>query len=160
VRFGVGPPLLAPGTDEAGVGEDELAGSYLDLFRCAVLRRRRRADGGLDRRAERTVDAGLHRVAALVDDPATHSTGIQIEKLGVGGLGLSRTSVTNIERGRQRLLIDQFQRVCKTLDVSADVLLAGVNDARLPVVSQPSELKRMPTVTAYLQRTLVKAGER
>ncbi len=75
-------------------------------------------------------------------------------------LGLSRTSVTNIERGRQRLLIDQFQRVCKTLDVSADVLLAGVNDAALPVVRQPSELKRMPTVTAYLQRTLVKAGER
>jgi transcriptional regulator with XRE-family HTH domain len=75
-------------------------------------------------------------------------------------LGLSRTSVTNIERGRQRLLIDQFQRVCKTLDVSADVLLAGVNDTTLPVIRQPSELKRMPTVAAYLQRTLVKAGDR
>ncbi|WP_271573830.1 MULTISPECIES: helix-turn-helix transcriptional regulator [unclassified Bradyrhizobium] len=75
-------------------------------------------------------------------------------------LGLSRTSVTNIERGRQRLLIDQFQRVCKTLDVSADVLLTGVNEDSRPVVRPPSELKRMPTVTAYLERTLIKAGER
>jgi transcriptional regulator with XRE-family HTH domain len=75
-------------------------------------------------------------------------------------LGLSRTSVTNIERGRQRLLIDQFQRVCKALDVSADMLLASLDADSRPVVRQPSELRRMPTVTAYLQRTLVKAGER
>jgi transcriptional regulator with XRE-family HTH domain len=75
-------------------------------------------------------------------------------------LGLSRTSVTNIERGRQRLLIDQFQRVCKALDVPADALLANIDATSRPVVSQPSELKRMPTVTAYLKRTLVRAGER
>lgn len=75
-------------------------------------------------------------------------------------LGLSRTSVTNIERGRQRLLIDQFQRVCNALDVSADVLLASSGEDLRPVGRQSAELKRMPTVTAYLQRTLVKAGER
>lgn len=75
-------------------------------------------------------------------------------------LGLSRTSVTNIERGRQRLLIDQFQRVCSVLDVSTDTLLASLDAEKRPVVRPPSELKRMPTVTAYLQRTLVKAGER
>jgi transcriptional regulator with XRE-family HTH domain len=75
-------------------------------------------------------------------------------------LGLSRTSVTNIERGRQRLLIDQFQRVCNVLGVSTDTLLAGLDAEERPVVRQPSELKQMPTVTAYLQRTLVKAGER
>ncbi len=72
-------------------------------------------------------------------------------------LGLSRTSVTNIERGRQRLLIDQFQRVCKALDVPADILLEA---PPRPVVRDPGELKRMPTVTAYLKRTLVRAGER
>lgn len=75
-------------------------------------------------------------------------------------LGLSRTSITNIERGRQRLLIDQFQRVCNVLDVSTDKLLGSLDGEQRPVVRQPSELKRMPTVTAYLQRTLVKAGER
>ncbi|MCP4617033.1 MAG: helix-turn-helix domain-containing protein [Bradyrhizobium sp.] len=75
-------------------------------------------------------------------------------------LGLSRTSVTNIERGRQRLLIDQFQGLCKALGVSMETLLADVDAETRPVVRQPSELRRMPTVTAYLQRTLVKAGER
>ncbi|WP_192827281.1 helix-turn-helix transcriptional regulator [Bradyrhizobium sp. OHSU_III] len=74
-------------------------------------------------------------------------------------LGLSRTSVTNIERGRQRLLIDQFQRVCKALDVPADMLLAALEAPPRPV-RDPGELKRMPTVTAYLKRTLVRAGER
>lgn len=75
-------------------------------------------------------------------------------------LGLSRTSVTNIERGRQRLLIDQFQRVCKALDVPADILLAALEAPPRPVVRDPGELKRMPTVNAYLKRTLVRAGER
>ncbi|EKS34476.1 helix-turn-helix domain-containing protein [Afipia broomeae] len=75
-------------------------------------------------------------------------------------LGLSRTSVTNIERGRQRLLIDQFQGLCKALGVSMETLLADIDAETRPVVRQPSELRRMPTVTAYLQRTLVKAGER
>lgn len=75
-------------------------------------------------------------------------------------LGLSRTSVTNIERGRQRLLIDQFQRVCKALDVPADTLLAALEAPPRPVVRDSGELKRMPTVTAYLKRTLVRAGER
>lgn len=75
-------------------------------------------------------------------------------------LGLSRTSVTNIERGRQRLLIDQFQGLCKALGVSMETLLADVDAETRPPVRQTSELRRMPTVTAYLQRTLVKAGER
>lgn len=75
-------------------------------------------------------------------------------------LGLSRTSVTNIERGRQRLLIDQFQGLCRALGVSMETLLVDIDAETRPVVRQTSELRRMPTVTAYLQRTLVKAGER
>lgn len=74
-------------------------------------------------------------------------------------LGLSRTSITNIERGRQRLLIDQFQSVCTALDVTAEILLDGTTIEARPAVRQPSELRRMPTVTAYLQRTLAKASE-
>lgn len=32
-------------------------------------------------------------------------------------IGLSRTSVTNIERGRQRLFLDQFAEICHALKV-------------------------------------------
>jgi transcriptional regulator with XRE-family HTH domain len=39
-------------------------------------------------------------------------------------LRLSRTSITNIERGRQRLLIDQFCRVAEILKCQRDQLLA------------------------------------
>jgi transcriptional regulator with XRE-family HTH domain len=39
-------------------------------------------------------------------------------------LQLSRTSVTNIERGRQRLLIDQFCRVAEVLLCTYDSLVA------------------------------------
>jgi transcriptional regulator with XRE-family HTH domain len=38
-------------------------------------------------------------------------------------LGLSRTSITNIERGRQRLLIDQFCRLAELLQCDRDDLL-------------------------------------
>jgi hypothetical protein len=69
--------------------------------------------------------------------------------------------VTNIERGRQRLLIDQFQLVCKALDQPADALLAKAESVlRRPVETRPRELKRMPTVSAYLKKTLVGAGDR
>jgi transcriptional regulator with XRE-family HTH domain len=86
--------------------------------------------------------------------------GLTQEELGES-LGLSRTSVTNIERGRQRLLIDQFQLVCKALDQPADTLLAKAESVLQRLVeTRPSELKRMPTVSAYLKKTLVRAGDR
>jgi len=86
--------------------------------------------------------------------------GLTQEELGES-LGLSRTSVTNIERGRQRLLIDQFQLVCKALDQPADTLLAKAESVLQRLVeTRPSELKRMPTVSAYLKKTLVRADDR
>lgn len=55
-------------------------------------------------------------------------------------LDLSRTSITNIERGRQRLLIDQFCRVAEILAVGRDELLAGALQRR-------SESKRAPSAS-------------
>ena len=49
-------------------------------------------------------------------------------------LGLSRTSITNIERGRQRLLIDQFCRLAEILRCERDALLIGL--------SQPGSSRR------------------
>lgn len=66
-------------------------------------------------------------------------------------LGLSRTSITNIERGRQRLLIDQFCRVAEVLNCDRDLLLAGLTS----IVGQPRprskpNLEEMPTVARFV----------
>jgi transcriptional regulator with XRE-family HTH domain len=39
------------------------------------------------------------------------------------GIGLSRTSVTNIERGRQRLFLDQFAEICHVLKVAPSEMI-------------------------------------
>lgn len=38
-------------------------------------------------------------------------------------IGLSRTSVTNIERGRQRLFLDQFAEICRALKVAPSEMI-------------------------------------
>lgn len=38
-------------------------------------------------------------------------------------IGLSRTSVTNIERGRQRLFLDQFAEICHVLKVAPSEII-------------------------------------
>lgn len=38
-------------------------------------------------------------------------------------IGLSRTSVTNIERGRQRLFLDQFAEICHVLKVAPSEMI-------------------------------------
>jgi transcriptional regulator with XRE-family HTH domain len=76
-------------------------------------------------------------------------------------LGLSRTSVTNIERGRQRLLVDQFHSVCRALDVPPSLLLSDVGAGTANPVDTPRpELEKMPTVAAFVKRTLMRANSR
>jgi len=83
---------------------------------------------------------------------------LQLTQAELGeSLGLSRTSVTNIERGRQRLLIDQFNLVCKTLNLSPQALLTETEGPTMGfVVPGDSQLRSMPTVSAYVKKTLVK----
>ena len=65
-------------------------------------------------------------------------------------LGLSRTSITNIERGRQRLLIDQFCRVAEILRCEPDVLLVGLLPSRGN--SRPSaNLDAMPVTAEFVE---------
>ncbi len=65
-------------------------------------------------------------------------------------IGLSRTAVTNIECGRQRLLVDQLAEIANTLDVPAVDLLPA---ARLQSGRQPElqhSVRQMPTVERWL----------
>lgn len=70
-------------------------------------------------------------------------------ELGVR-IGLSRTSVTNIECGRQRLLIDQFCRLAEVLRCERDDLLSSVSANAKP--KDPSALPA--SVASFVERTM------
>lgn len=75
-------------------------------------------------------------------------------------LNLSRTSVTNIERGRQRLLIDQFCMVAQILKCDYEELLAGALGKPKARPRSNANLEELPTVAKFVHRTLTasKAG--
>lgn len=67
-------------------------------------------------------------------------------------IGLSRTSITNIERGRQRLMADQLLSVADALNTNVDALLPipdpkGSKDAAV-------SMHEMPTVSRFIEKTL------
>lgn len=62
-------------------------------------------------------------------------------------IGISRTSLTNIESGRQRILVDQLVGLCKRLSVSATDLIPP-NDER--VKPRSSRLADMPVVVSFV----------
>jgi transcriptional regulator with XRE-family HTH domain len=57
-------------------------------------------------------------------------------------IGLKRPSMSNIEKGRQNILLHTFCDILETLDAKADALL--------PERSRP-ELSKMPDLTNYSQ---------
>lgn len=66
-------------------------------------------------------------------------------------LNLARTSVTNIERGRQRLLADQLQAVASALRTNCDDLL---QPSKVQVRGKASGFKGMPTVAEFVEEAL------
>lgn len=69
-------------------------------------------------------------------------------------MGLARTSVTNIERGRQRLLIDQFCKLADILHCGHTDLLAGAMRGKHPKRMANADLNSMPTVAKFVEKTL------
>jgi transcriptional regulator with XRE-family HTH domain len=62
--------------------------------------------------------------------------------------GISRTSLTNIECGRQRILVDQLTLICRKLQASpSDVIPA---EAPAPKMSH-AQLAEIPVVANFLQ---------
>lgn len=64
-------------------------------------------------------------------------------------VGLSRTSLTNIELGRQRILVDQLADLATALHVSVTSLIPERNTE---VISQydSTQLESLPSVTDFL----------
>jgi transcriptional regulator with XRE-family HTH domain len=71
-------------------------------------------------------------------------------------VGLSRTSVTNIESGRQRLLIDQFESICTALGKRSIDLLPATHEKQLKQRAVRDELRSLPSVQEFV--TAVRRG--
>ena len=66
-------------------------------------------------------------------------------------IGLSRTAITNIECGRQRLLVDQLVDIANALGVPASELLPS-SGTRQPVRSEiDPAIAEMPTVEKWVK---------
>lgn len=70
-------------------------------------------------------------------------------------IGLSRTSITNIERGRQKVLLHQFFRLAESLGVSPDALLPNVPAApQLPHIEQKLPKNLTATEKEWVRRVM------
>ena len=79
------------------------------------------------------------------------------EDLGVA-VKLSRTSITNIELGRQRLLVDQLAGISAELGISIDELVPSAEFLKpTPRSNGEAVGPDMPTVKSYIDK--VKAAE-
>lgn len=67
---------------------------------------------------------------------------------------LSRTSVTNLECGRQRLLIDQFCKLADVLGCDREELLSAAVAAAAEDEPPMADLSSMPTVAEFVEKTL------
>lgn len=68
-------------------------------------------------------------------------------------LGISRTSLTNIECGRQRMLVDQLVRTAEKLGVPLADLVPAPQTKTSPASSPRSSLAELPTVSRWVAAT-------
>jgi transcriptional regulator with XRE-family HTH domain len=66
-------------------------------------------------------------------------------------IGLSRTAVTNIECGRQRLLVDQLVEIADALGVAAAELLPNVSSRAARQSDSSLPITQMPTVERWIK---------
>lgn len=68
-------------------------------------------------------------------------------------VGLTRTSITNVERGTQRLMADQLFAVARALDTSVESLFSEISRAESvdPVLVDEKE---MPRVAKFVRKAL------
>lgn len=85
--------------------------------------------------------------------------GLKQAELG-NRLGLSRTSVTNIESGRQRLLADQLCRVATILECEVADLLPSAAKARRTKIKANADLELMPAVAKFVEHNLARKADR
>lgn len=68
-------------------------------------------------------------------------------------VGLKRTSITNVERGTQRLMADQLVAVARALHTSVEDLFHGVSTEEA-VEQAPVDKAEMPRVARFVEKVL------
>jgi transcriptional regulator with XRE-family HTH domain len=68
-------------------------------------------------------------------------------------VGLKRTSITNVERGTQRLMADQLLAVARALDTRLEDLFYGVSSEETAERPQVDKAE-MPTVARFVEKVL------
>jgi transcriptional regulator with XRE-family HTH domain len=66
-------------------------------------------------------------------------------------IGLSRTAITNIECGRQRLLVDQLVEIADALGIPAAELLPASRSRDVRQSESPPAITEMPTVERWIK---------
>jgi transcriptional regulator with XRE-family HTH domain len=65
--------------------------------------------------------------------------------------GISRTSLTNIEYGRQRVFVDQLEMICLAIGVSTADFFQERGQPAKPKPVAKSNLKGLPMVAKFLE---------
>ena len=68
-------------------------------------------------------------------------------------IGLKRTSITNVERGTQRLMADQLLAIARALHTTVEDLFSGVSSEQT-VERAPVNKTEMPTVARFVEKVL------
>jgi transcriptional regulator with XRE-family HTH domain len=102
----------------------------------------------------------IHQAGALMTDLFNEQLGRLIRNNRTGKMtqaelgdriGLSRTAVTNIECGRQRLLVDQLVEIAEALGVPAAELLPKVSPRAARQSDSSPPIAEMPTVERWIK---------
>lgn len=71
-------------------------------------------------------------------------------------LTLQRTSITNIEAGKQKLLLHQLYKICSALNIEVDVLLPTTTELFETVVSpQHGDIEQVPPLAAAVLQDIL-----
>ncbi len=68
-------------------------------------------------------------------------------------VGLKRTSITNVERGTQRLMADQLLALARALHTTVEDLFLGIS-SEPAAESGPVNKTEMPTVARFVEKVL------
>ena len=66
-------------------------------------------------------------------------------------IGLKRTSITNVERGTQRLMADQLLAIARALHTTVEDLFFGVSSEQT-IEPAPVNKTEMPTVARFVEK--------
>jgi transcriptional regulator with XRE-family HTH domain len=82
------------------------------------------------------------------------------EQVGIA-VGLSRTSINNIEKGRQKMLLDTFCNIAQALSEAPDVLLASCMKGEAASAVVDKRLRGLvPEEQQFIQEGIAQMGRR